>query len=43
MKGEKNKKVANAQGKKMEKNSYKISKWYKADDSPCPVKRKRCI
>jgi len=42
MKGDKSKKVAPA-GKKMEKTSYKISKWYKADDEPCALKRKRCL
>ena len=42
MKGEKSKKVASS-GKNMEKTSYKISKWYKADDAPCSLKRKRCF
>ena len=42
MKGEKSKKVASS-GKTMEKTSYKISKWYKADDAPCALKRKRCL
>ena len=42
MKGEKIKKVATA-GKNMQKTTYKISKWYKPDDEPCCLKRKRCL